>query len=99
MARKLRLTTKQSSVRGGYYKGTGSGAMGWHTKHGGYRIDPWKVRTYVVPAYLKNCEVCSLPSLAQLFGLPLFEGGRDWNYADDDDVVKVESFREQDVEA
>lgn len=50
--RRLALTTKQ--VNGGYYKGTGSGSMGWHTKHGGYIIDWRKVRTYVVP---KNLEV------------------------------------------
>ncbi|KAL7270362.1 60S ribosomal protein L27, mitochondrial [Rhizina undulata] len=45
--RRLQLTTKQ--VNGGYYKGTGSGSMGRHTKHGGYIIDWNKVRTYVVP--------------------------------------------------
>jgi large subunit ribosomal protein L41 len=45
--RRLRLTTKM--VNGGYYKGTGSGSMGRHTKHGGYKIDWNKVRTYVVP--------------------------------------------------
>ncbi|KAF8242134.1 hypothetical protein K440DRAFT_566282 [Wilcoxina mikolae CBS 423.85] len=45
--RRLKLTTKQ--VNGGYYKGTGSGSMGDHTKHGGYVIDWKKVRTYVVP--------------------------------------------------
>ncbi|GBB85683.1 hypothetical protein RclHR1_12160008 [Rhizophagus clarus] len=37
-----------------YYKGTGSGSMGWHTKRGGYKIDPKKVRTYVVPN-LSDC--------------------------------------------
>jgi large subunit ribosomal protein L41 len=45
--RRLRLTTKQ--VNGGYYKGTGSGSMGSHTKYGTYKIDWNKVRTYVVP--------------------------------------------------
>ncbi|KAL0638950.1 60S ribosomal protein L27, mitochondrial [Maublancomyces gigas] len=45
--RRLALTTKQ--VNGGYYKGTRSGSMGRHTKHGGYIIDWKKVRTYVVP--------------------------------------------------
>ncbi|KAA8906631.1 mitochondrial ribosomal protein L27-domain-containing protein [Sphaerosporella brunnea] len=45
--RRLRLTTKM--VNGGYYKGTGSGSMGRHTKHGGYKIDWHKVRTYVMP--------------------------------------------------
>ena len=53
--RRLALTTKQ--VNGGYYKGTGSGSMGRHTKHGGYIIDPKKVRTYVVPADLKDFKV------------------------------------------
>ncbi|KAF4555039.1 putative mitochondrial ribosomal protein L27 [Elsinoe fawcettii] len=46
--RKLRLTTKQAGKD--FYKGTGTGAMGRHTKHGGYTIDWKKVRTYVVPA-------------------------------------------------
>ncbi|KAK1755735.1 mitochondrial ribosomal protein L27-domain-containing protein [Echria macrotheca] len=45
--RKLRLTTKD--VNKGYYKGTGSGSMGRHTKHGGYVIEWDKVRTYVCP--------------------------------------------------
>lgn len=45
--RRLRLTTKMAGK--GYYKGTGSGKMGKHTKFGGYKIDPEKVRTYVVP--------------------------------------------------
>ncbi|KAK6539555.1 hypothetical protein TWF694_009766 [Orbilia ellipsospora] len=45
--RRLKLTTKQ--VNGGYYKGTGSGAMGEHTKWGGYRLNPSKMRNYVVP--------------------------------------------------
>lgn len=45
--RKLALTTKM--VNKGFYKGTRTGSMGWHTKHGGYRIDWNKVRTYMVP--------------------------------------------------
>ncbi|KAL8807634.1 MAG: hypothetical protein Q9182_000618 [Xanthomendoza sp. 2 TL-2023] len=49
---RLALTTKQ--VNGGYYKGTGSGSMGRHTKHGGYILDYRKVRTYVVPKDLKD---------------------------------------------
>lgn len=57
--RRLALTTK--SVNGGYYKGTGSGSMGEHTKHGGYKIDWAKVRTYVVPD-LKIFEVSLLSS-------------------------------------
>lgn len=53
--RRLALTTKQAGR--GFYKGTGSGSMGWHTKHGGYVIDWRKVRTYVVPSELENCRV------------------------------------------
>ncbi|KAK3692651.1 mitochondrial ribosomal protein L27-domain-containing protein [Podospora appendiculata] len=45
--RKLRLTTKD--VNKGFYKGTGTGTIGRHTKHGGYVIDWTKVRTYVCP--------------------------------------------------
>ncbi|KAK3384551.1 mitochondrial ribosomal protein L27-domain-containing protein [Lasiosphaeria ovina] len=46
--RKLRLTTKD--VNKGFYKGTGSGAMGRHTKYGGYKIEWSRVRTYVCPS-------------------------------------------------
>ncbi|KAL8841630.1 MAG: hypothetical protein Q9170_000844 [Blastenia crenularia] len=53
--RRLALTTKM--VNGGYYKGTGSGSMGRHTKHGGYQIHYQKVRTYVVPEDLKNFKL------------------------------------------
>ncbi|KAH0290573.1 hypothetical protein M436DRAFT_79952 [Aureobasidium namibiae CBS 147.97] len=45
--RRLALTTKQAGKD--YYKGTGTGSMGRHTKFGGYTIDWSKVRTYVVP--------------------------------------------------
>ncbi|KAK6520339.1 hypothetical protein TWF506_000613 [Arthrobotrys conoides] len=45
--KRLKLTTKQ--VNGGYYKGTGTGSMGSHTKYGGYVLDPKKLRNYVVP--------------------------------------------------
>ncbi|KAL8723081.1 MAG: hypothetical protein Q9225_000552 [Loekoesia sp. 1 TL-2023] len=44
-------------VNGGYYKGTGSGSMGRHTKHGGYVIQNQKVRTYVVPKDLKDFKL------------------------------------------
>ncbi|KAF2674041.1 hypothetical protein BT63DRAFT_419353 [Microthyrium microscopicum] len=47
--KRLKLTTKQAAVKGGYYKGNRTGSMGWHTKHGGYIIDLRKVRTYVAP--------------------------------------------------
>jgi large subunit ribosomal protein L41 len=53
--RRLRLTTKQ--VNGGYYKGTGTGTIGRHTKHGGFEVDWNKVRTYVAPD-LKGFDVC-----------------------------------------
>ncbi|MCJ1246325.1 hypothetical protein MMC30_003532 [Trapelia coarctata] len=53
--RRLALTTK--SVNGGYYKGTGSGSMGRHTKHGDYVIEWHKVRTYVVPEQLKSFKL------------------------------------------
>ncbi|KAL2162020.1 hypothetical protein VTH06DRAFT_7805 [Thermothelomyces fergusii] len=45
--RRLRLTTKD--VGKGFYKGTGTGSMGRHTKKGGYIIEWHKVRTYVCP--------------------------------------------------
>jgi large subunit ribosomal protein L41 len=53
--RRLQLTTKKAAK--GFYKGTGSGSMGSHTKYGGYRIDWDKVRTYVVPKNLKDFKV------------------------------------------
>jgi large subunit ribosomal protein L41 len=53
--RRLALTTKGAGKD--YYKGTGSGSMGSHTKYGGYRIDWSKVRTYKVPD-LKDFVVC-----------------------------------------
>ena len=53
--RKRRLTTKMTNK--GYYKGTRTGSMGSHTKHGGYIIDLAKVRTYVVPASLPDFKV------------------------------------------
>lgn len=52
---KLRLTTKGANK--GFYKGTGSGAMGEHTKYGGYKLDWEKIRTYVVPEGLKDTKV------------------------------------------
>lgn len=53
--RRLALTTKQAGKD--YYKGTGTGSMGSHTKFGAYRIDWSKVRTYVVPD-LADFHVC-----------------------------------------
>jgi len=49
------LNTKMTNK--GYYKGTGTGSMGRHTKHGGYKIEWDKVRTYVVPKDLKEFKV------------------------------------------
>ncbi|KAK9767957.1 60S ribosomal protein L27, mitochondrial [Basidiobolus ranarum] len=51
-ARRDPMTSKRGH---NYYKGKGSGAMGRHTKHGGYLIDYNKVRTYVVPD-LADCQ-------------------------------------------
>lgn len=56
--RKFRLTTKDANK--GFYKGTGSGSMGRHTKHGGYIVEFDKVRTYVVPKNLDEFKVCFL---------------------------------------
>ena len=53
--RKLPLTTKD--INKGFYKGTGTGSMGQHTKFGGYIIDWQKVRTYAVPAGLNDFRV------------------------------------------
>ncbi|CCX07563.1 hypothetical protein FPQ18DRAFT_406253 [Pyronema domesticum] len=53
--RRLKLTTKQ--VNGGYYKGNRTGAMGTHTKYGGYVIDWKKVRTYVVPTVEEDFQL------------------------------------------
>jgi large subunit ribosomal protein L41 len=52
--RRLALTTKQGPHN--YYKGHGTGAMGRHTKWGGYVLDYKKIRTYVCPD-LRNFEV------------------------------------------
>lgn len=54
-AHRIQLSTKQ--VNKGFYKGTGTGSTGSHTKHGGYVIEWEKVRTYVVPKNLKDCQV------------------------------------------
>lgn len=53
--RHLRLTTKD--VNKGFYKGNRTGAMGRHTKHGGYIIEWDRVRTYVVPQGLKEFQL------------------------------------------
>ena len=53
--KRLPLTTKHA--RKGYYKGNRTGAMGSFAKSGKYRLDPKKVRTYVVPDGLADFEV------------------------------------------
>jgi hypothetical protein len=53
--RHLRLTTKD--VNKGFYKGNRTGAMGRHTKYGGYIIEWNRVRTYAVPPNLAECQV------------------------------------------
>ena len=75
--RKLRLTTKDTNK--GFYKGTGTGSTGHHTKYGGYVIDWNKVRTYVVPPldgfkvrfppFSLSLSMC--PSIAKLLPHPL----------------------------
>jgi hypothetical protein len=57
--RRLALTTKNGPKD--FYKGTRSGAMGRHTKRGGYRIMFEKVRTYVFPHNMKACTVRLAP--------------------------------------
>ncbi|ORY79931.1 mitochondrial ribosomal protein subunit L27 [Protomyces lactucae-debilis] len=53
-ARRLPLTTKQGH---NYYKGTGTGSTGRHTKHGAYITEWEKVRTYPRPALLDSCTL------------------------------------------
>jgi len=53
--RRLALTTKQGPKD--YYKGTRTGSMGRHTKHGTYKIEWEKVRTYVYPENMADFEV------------------------------------------
>ncbi|KAL2049994.1 hypothetical protein ABVK25_009721 [Lepraria finkii] len=64
--RRLPLSTKQ--VSNGFYKGTGSGAMGRHTKHGGYVIEWQKVRNYIVPEGLKDFKLT--PFVTETFTPP-----------------------------
>lgn len=53
--RHFKLTTKD--VGRGFYKGNRTGAMGRHTKHGGYVIEWDRVRTYAVPQNLRDFHV------------------------------------------
>nr|CAG8507825.1 5510_t:CDS:2 [Entrophospora candida] len=45
-SRRIPMTAKRGHE---YYKGNRSGAIGSHTKKGGYRIDIKKVRNFIVP--------------------------------------------------
>ncbi|CAL3966456.1 hypothetical protein PZA11_003107 [Diplocarpon coronariae] len=69
---RLALTTKQTNK--GYYKGTGTGSMGSHTKYGGYIIDWTKVRTYVVPESLKDCKLTPFVTKKMKPTIGRFEG-------------------------
>ncbi|RUS30736.1 hypothetical protein BC938DRAFT_479025 [Jimgerdemannia flammicorona] len=53
-AKRYPMTAKRGH---NYYKGTGSGSTGMHTRRGGYIIDWNKVRTFKVPD-LNDCNVC-----------------------------------------
>ncbi len=54
----MRMSLNTKSARKGYYKGTGTGSMGDHTKYGGYVINWDKVRTYIPPSTnLKDFKV------------------------------------------
>ncbi len=46
-----RILTAKNSPKD-YYKGTGTGPTGRHTKHGDYIIEPERVRQWVVPTNL-----------------------------------------------
>jgi large subunit ribosomal protein L41 len=52
-----RLALQTKNANKGFYKGTGTGSTGSHTKHGGYIINWDKVRTYVAPKDLKDFKV------------------------------------------
>lgn len=56
MLRRLPLSPKQAGKE--YYKGNGVGSMGTITKHGKFKPDYTKIRTYVFPARgTENSEV------------------------------------------
>ncbi|KAH9216101.1 mitochondrial ribosomal protein L27-domain-containing protein, partial [Leptodontidium sp. 2 PMI_412] len=70
--KRLALTTKATNK--GYYKGTGTGSMGSHTKHGGYVMDWNKVRTYVVPANLDTFKLTPFVTKVMKKTIGRFEG-------------------------
>ncbi|TLS24075.1 hypothetical protein PpBr36_08141 [Pyricularia pennisetigena] len=72
--RKFRLTTKDANK--GFYKGTGTGSMGRHTKHGGYIVEFDKVRTYVVPKNLDEFKLSPFVTkkMSPTFGLGSYQG-------------------------
>ncbi|EON66885.1 hypothetical protein W97_06288 [Coniosporium apollinis CBS 100218] len=76
--RRLALTTKRA--RKGYYKGNRTGSMGWHTKHGGYKLDFSKVRTYVVPERLDSFNLT--PFVAKRIEAPKGQAMRGQSYLD-----------------
>ena len=49
------LSTKQGNKE--FYKGTQSTGVGRHTKKGKYQVNWEKVRTFVVPAHLEQCDL------------------------------------------
>jgi len=70
--RQFQLTTKQGPKD--YYKGTRSGRMGDHTKHGGYVVNYDRVRTYVVPEGLASFKVCSVSPCVYVLGVSCLSG-------------------------
>ena len=79
--RRLRLTTKD--VNKGFYKGTGTGSTGRHTKHGGFVVEWDKVRTYVCPPL----DGFKVRTLREKNGM-----GRDGAGADDGDETQLTPF-------
>ncbi|KDN63305.1 hypothetical protein CSUB01_01962 [Colletotrichum sublineola] len=80
----LRLTTKD--VNKGFYKGNRTGAMGRHTKFGGYVIEWHKVRTYVVPEGLNSTKPCLMLRASQE------NGGQGEIFADISRLFKLTPF-------
>ncbi|KAI1429767.1 putative ribosomal protein [Xylaria sp. FL1777] len=70
--RKLPLTTKD--INKGFYKGTRTGSMGRHTKHGTYIIEWNKVRTYVVPAGLETFNLTPFVTSSMVAKKGRYEG-------------------------
>jgi len=75
--RNFQLTTKQGPKD--YYKGTGSGRMGDHTKYGGYIVNYDRVRTYCVPQNLNSFKVSRHCSYGYGVGSPDSEECMKWS--------------------